>query len=151
MTLLRRKYAVLALCIGVAACLVGASPANAASPYYSFHTQSSWGALCMDVSYADTANGTGIKQWPCDGGPAQKWSLQYELSDGIEMMVGAVICGAPSVRSLTTMCGVSVGVADGDSWTSMKGSSRPAHRCGVSVYTLMGWPTAAARNSSWRT
>jgi hypothetical protein len=81
MSLLRLQYAVLAMCIGLAASLVGASPASAASAY-SYRTQSSNGSLCMDVSYASTDNGAGIKQWPCDGGPAQKWTLRYEQSFG---------------------------------------------------------------------
>lgn len=87
MRLFRRRYAVLAVCVGIAVSVVGASPARASSAYLfrtasSDNPQSPNGSLCMDVSYASTANGTGIKEWPCDGGPAQKWFLEYEQSFG---------------------------------------------------------------------
>ncbi|MBM0230839.1 RICIN domain-containing protein [Micromonospora sp. STR1_7] len=84
MNILSRTSVVLTVCVGlVAASLVVASPASAATEY-SFRSESSatsehpFGSLCIDVSYASTANGTAIKQWPCDGGPAQKWTIVFE-------------------------------------------------------------------------
>ncbi|MET8283122.1 RICIN domain-containing protein [Micromonospora sp. NPDC005174] len=84
MNILSRTSMVLAACVGLVAASLGvASPASAATEY-SFRSQSSatgeqpFGSLCIDVSYASTANGTAIKQWPCYDGPAQKWTVVYE-------------------------------------------------------------------------
>jgi hypothetical protein len=78
-----RKYAVLAVCAGIVLSVVGASPAGATSAYL-FRTRTSYDSLhpekslCMDVSFASTANGTAIKQWPCNANNlAQRWTLEY--------------------------------------------------------------------------
>jgi hypothetical protein len=90
MNILSRTSTVLAVCAGlIAASLVVAAPASAANEIM-FRSESSAtsaypdGRLCIDVSYASTANGTAIKQWPCDGGPAQRWrALREGEWDGV--------------------------------------------------------------------
>ena len=49
--------------------------------------------------------------------------LGYELSLGSDTIVGALVRGWPSARSLTTIVGGVVGVAVGDSRTSIEGST----------------------------
>ncbi|MEU7607727.1 RICIN domain-containing protein [Micromonospora sp. NPDC049204] len=35
-----------------------------------------YGSLCIDVSYASTADGTANKQWTCNSTAAQQWNLR---------------------------------------------------------------------------
>jgi len=37
--------------------------------------------LCMDIDRANTANGTNVMQWTCNGGPNQLWS--YDANSGL--------------------------------------------------------------------
>jgi hypothetical protein len=59
----------------VAAAVLTASPADAATTYgpYAFINNSSH--LCMDVAYGSTADGGRIQQWYCYGGTPEKWSM----------------------------------------------------------------------------
>src|SRR4051812_13723733 len=34
-----------------------------------------FGGKCVDVQWGSTANGTPIQLWPCNGGPAQQWTV----------------------------------------------------------------------------
>ncbi|MBB5866753.1 hypothetical protein F4553_000132 [Allocatelliglobosispora scoriae] len=86
MNILRRTSMVLAVCVCfVAAGLVVATPASADTAYLlrsesSATVEKPFGSLCVDVHYASTANGTAIKQWPCDSSfnAAQRWTMVFE-------------------------------------------------------------------------